>query len=413
MEKTTIQITEGLRKKLKLLASSRDISYKELLEDFIEIFQSMIPFKNEFEFARWFEKNLDYFGFKKIIEKRKEFPDYKLEDIEGKIKNVEIEILGKDFIRHGHDPRKVDLIICVYSDKEYINGVPVLSIVKGPGKLELIRKKKQIIAVTLDKELVEKIDKNVDGVKIKSRSEFVEKVIKEYLKKICVILAGGDPEKLFIKELKTYRPLVKIGKKTLIEDNILKCKKEGFKNIIIVGSQKLISKLYEILGNGTEYGVSIIYVEEKKELGSAKSLELVKDYIKTDFLFLPCDFYFDFDIKKLLEFHRSHNGVVTVGIHAGTSYDWRKGIVQMDGYKIIDYEEKPKKPKTYLVAVFIGFMKPEIFDYIPPGDVFWSLQENVFPRLAKEGKLVGYPIAGNWVNIHTKEDLKKALELKK
>lgn len=214
------------------------------------------------------------------------------------------------------------------------------------------------------------------------------------------------------KELNTYRPLVKIRKNTLIEETILNCRKAGFDNVIIIGFASLIARLYEVLGDGTKYGVGITYVEEKKELGSAKTLELAKNYLKNDFLFLPCDFYFDFDIKKLLEFHRSHNGIVTLGIHAGTSYDWRKGIVQMDGYKIIDYEEKPKKPKTHLVAVFIGFMKPEIFDHIPPGEVFWSLQENVFPKLAKEGKLVGYPIAGNWVNIHTKEDLKKALELK-
>jgi len=89
------------------------------------------------------------------------------------------------------------------------------------------------------------------------------------------------------------------------------------------------------------------------------------------------------------------------------------GVVVMDGYKIINHEETPKKPKTHLVSVFIGFIKSDVFNFIPPGDVYWSLQEHLFPKLAKEGKLIGYPIAGNWINVHTKKDVEKVIELKK
>jgi NDP-sugar pyrophosphorylase family protein len=154
-------------------------------------------------------------------------------------------------------------------------------------------------------------------------------------------------------------------------------------------------------------------VEEKKELGSAKTLELVRGYLKTDFLFLPCDHYFDFDLKDLYEFHLAHNGIVTLGVHVGTSFDWKSGVVEMIGYKVVDFEEHPKKPKTYLSSVFVGFMKKGIFNHIPPGDIYWSIQENIFPKLAKDGKLVGYPIAGNWVNIHSKEDVEKARNMNK
>ena len=166
--------------------------------------------------------------------------------------------------------------------------------------------KKIRVCLSLDPKIVNKVDSIVDGIIIKSRSEAVERILKEHIvdKKTAVVLAGGEPGKLFIKELDTYRPLVKIGKNTLIEETIMNCRKAGFDNIIIIGFASLIAKLYEILGDGTKYGVSITYVEEKKELGSAKTLELAKNYLKNDFLFLACDFYFDFDIKKLLEFHR-------------------------------------------------------------------------------------------------------------
>jgi NDP-sugar pyrophosphorylase family protein len=230
--------------------------------------------------------------------------------------------------------------------------------------------------------------------------------------KTAVILAGGEPKKLFIKELKTYRPLVSIGKKKLIEDIILKCKGVGFDNIVIVGFMKIISELQKAIGKGEKYGAKIDYVEEKREMGSAKTLELAKNYLKNDFLFLPCDHWFDFDLKKLQDFHLAQNGTVTLGIHSRTSFDWNKGVVVLDGSRITDFEEAPKKPKTHLTSVFTGFMKMEVFNYIPRGDVFCSLQNDVFPKLAAEGKLIGYPVPGNWVNVHSNEDIEKINSIK-
>jgi NDP-sugar pyrophosphorylase family protein len=272
---------------------------------------------------------------------------------------------------------------------------------------------KKRISITLDEKLIKQIDLIIDEVNVRSRSEAIEKLIKERIveRKTAVILAGGNPEKLFIKELNVYRPLVNIGRKKLIEDILLKCREAGFVNIIIVGFASLISKLYEVLGSGEKYGVNLTYVEESKELGSAKTLELAKKYLKSDFLFLPCDHWFDFDLKKLYEFHLMHNGTVTLAIHARTAFDWKTSVVVLDGYRIVDYEEFPKKPKTHLISIFIGVVKPEIFNYIPPGEIYWSLQKDLFPKFAKEGKLIGYPISGNWVNVHSKEDVEKVKSL--
>jgi NDP-sugar pyrophosphorylase family protein len=271
------------------------------------------------------------------------------------------------------------------------------------------------VSLSLDEEVLKEIDSEVDGINIRSRSDAAEKMFRAQLagRKKAVILCGGRPEKLFIPELKTYRPLVSIGKTTLIEYIVSKCREIGFKDVIIIGSSTIVSKIYEVLVSGGNFGVNITYVEEQKELGSAKTLELAKNYLNSDFLFLPCDHYFDFDLKDLYEFHMFHKGTVTLGIHTRTSFDWKSGIVEMNGYKIVDFEEHPKKPKTHLSSIFIGFMKKDIFDNIPPGDVYWSLQENIFPKLAKAGKLVGYPIAGNWVNIHSKEDVEKARNMNK
>lgn len=274
---------------------------------------------------------------------------------------------------------------------------------------------KKRISLTIDEEIISKLDKKIDGIVTKSRSNAIEKILRDHLtgQKTAVILAGGEPQKLYLDESDILRPCVNIGKTTLIEDTVAKCREAGFSNIIIVGFPTVISKIYEILGNGEKYKAKIIYIEEKKSLGSAKTLELAINYIKSDFLFLSSTFYIGFDLRKLAEFHNTYGSIATIGVHARTSYDWRKSIIDMEGYKIISFEENPKKPKTKLAGVLAGFMKPEIFNYIPPGEVYWSLQENIFPKLSTEDKLVGFHIGGNWVNVHNKNDVKKVSELMK
>lgn len=271
------------------------------------------------------------------------------------------------------------------------------------------------VSLTIDKNVLANIDKMVDHISIKSRSEAVEKILRDHStnRRTAVILLGGNPDKLYSKDLGCYRPLAPVGKSTLIEDTISKCREAGFSTIVIVGFPLVIAKLYEVLGNGEKYNTKVIYVEEKRSRGSAKSLELASNYLGSDFLFLSGTFYIGFDLRKLADFHKAHDGTVTIGVHSRTNYSWDKSVVEMDGYKIVEFEENPKTPKTRLVGVLAGFMKTDVFNMIPPGDVDWSLQENVFPKLAREGKLVGYPLPGDWLNVHDSSDLKTIGELRK
>lgn len=273
---------------------------------------------------------------------------------------------------------------------------------------------KKRISVTIDENVTKYLDMFVDGIRIRSRSHAVEEILRKHLieSNSAVILAGGNPENLFIPQLETYRPLVDIGGRTLIEDIILKARSAGFHNLVIVGSPIIITKIHEVLGDGSKYRTNLKYVEEQIPRGSAKTLELAKTGVTDDFLFLPCDTFFDFDLKKLYEFHLMQTGVATLAIYYSTRFDPRYGFVRLDGSKIIEFVEKPKKHSTPLVSSFIGFMKKEIFSYIPSGEVRRSLQENIFPRLAREGKLFGYPVAENWVNVHGKEDVKKVIKIR-
>lgn len=173
----------------------------------------------------------------------------------------------------------------------------------------------------------------------------------------------------------------------------------------------MIGECFKALGNGGDYGIEINYIEEKKVLGNAKTLQLVEKQIKNQFLVLPIDSFFTFDLNYLEKKHiQNQNATVTLAIQAERKNLMDLGIVEMAGDKIVNYEEKPKKPKTFLASAFIGMYNPKIFEYIPKGNVKWVLQTDVFPKLIKNNELYGCIISGVAINVHTQEDIKKAEE---
>ncbi|MFQ6085290.1 MAG: ribbon-helix-helix domain-containing protein [Candidatus Bathyarchaeia archaeon] len=183
---TTIQISEDLRRRLKVLSSYRDVSYNELLGDLIEVFTSSIPFRSKEEFKEWFERNIERFGFKEILRKRERgFPDFTLRDEMGNAQEVELELIGEDFERHGYDPGKTDLIVCAFTSRDEVKGVPVLSIIKPPKKREEVirRLEGRFTSVSIPTSLFKRIEQRIRDTGFTSVSGFVAYVLREIIAK--------------------------------------------------------------------------------------------------------------------------------------------------------------------------------------------------------------------------------------
>jgi len=258
------------------------------------------------------------------------------------------------------------------------------------------------ISLSMEKGVLEKLDREVDGKTILSRSEAAEKIIDRYIsqKKKCVILAGGKAENL--RSGDRYRPLLLVNGKPLILDITEKVRHAGYENIIIIGSKEVLSSIFRVLG---ESGIE--YVEEREHLGTAKTIALARPKINQTFLFLPCDHYFELDLVQMEQYHKQNKGVATLAVYSGKKYRWQtSSIVELEGNLITSYVEHPKESESFLTSLLIGFAEPEIFNYIPNAQLNYSLQEEVFTELAKKKKLVGYLFSGKWKNIHTKADAK-------
>jgi NDP-sugar pyrophosphorylase family protein len=105
--------------------------------------------------------------------------------------------------------------------------------------------------------------------------------------KTAIILAGGEGERLRPYTLVLPKPLMPLGENPIAEILIKKLAKEGFHKIIFAVNYRadLIKSFFE---NGKKWNVKIIYSFEKKQLGTAGPLTIIKN-LPNNFLVINGD----------------------------------------------------------------------------------------------------------------------------
>lgn len=104
------------------------------------------------------------------------------------------------------------------------------------------------------------------------------------------------------------------------------------------------------------------------------------------------------DIRKLIEFHKSHGKIATVTAVRPTA---RFGGMQFDGNKVVEFKEKPQTGEGWINGGFFVF-DPGIFNYLnSESDV---LEAFPMERLARDGQLMSYKHEGFWQCMDTVRD---------
>lgn len=118
------------------------------------------------------------------------------------------------------------------------------------------------------------------------------------------------------------------------------------------------------------------------------------------FIVLNGDIFADIDYKKLLETHLKLGALATIALYTVEDPS-AFGVAELcNGNYIKRFIEKPPKGQapSNLINAGAYALSPEVLDYIPEGRAV-SIEREVFPKLAEEGKLCGYTTEGLWKDI--------------
>lgn len=212
----------------------------------------------------------------------------------------------------------------------------------------------------------------------------------------AIILAGGFGTRL--RPLSCTRPkmLFPVANLPLMDWPLMNLSKGGVDTAILAVNY-MAEAIVRYLGP-TKYDLGIIYSREQRPLGTGGPLIKAKDLLNEDepFLVLNGDVVTDLDIRRLIEFHREKKGLATIAL-VQVPDPTRYGSVEKDweGH-VVDFVEKPEpgKAPSNLINAGVYVLEPQVLDYIQDGRAV-SIEREVFPILAKEGKLFGFETHGS------------------
>jgi NDP-sugar pyrophosphorylase family protein len=276
-----------------------------------------------------------------------------------------------------------------------------------------MKKMKERVTLTLEKDVLHVVDSRVDGANIKNRSHAIELLLRKALRgtapSVAIILAGGKGTRLRPITDKVPKPLIDVRGRPILDYNIELCKTYGITDIILsIGYMK--EQIREHYKDGSRLGVKITYIEEDKPLGTAGPLRVIRDRLTDTFVLMNADELKDINLAKMFQVHLQNDASATIALTTVEDPSMY-GVAVLDANKIMGFVEKPKKEQapSKLISAGLYILEPQIIELIPDG--FAMMESDVFPKLARQGVLCGYPFSGQWFDTGTPERLERARKL--
>ena len=238
-----------------------------------------------------------------------------------------------------------------------------------------------------------------------------------------VILCGGMGTRL--KEETEFRPkpMVQIGNKPILWHIMKIYANYGFKDFVICLGYKgdMIKEYflnYEMMNNDftiqlgdhknvqvhgdhdeKDWNVTLAYTGEESQTGTR--VKKIEKYIEDDtFMMTYGDGVSDINIKKLVNFHKTHGKIVTMtGVHPSSRF----GEFTLNGSQVLNYNEKPQTKEGLINGGFFVFNK-EFFDYLSY-DEDCILERKPLEKLAADGELMLYKNEKFWMCVDTYREL--------
>ena len=220
----------------------------------------------------------------------------------------------------------------------------------------------------------------------------------------AVIMAGGYGKRLLPLTEQLPKPMLPVGDKPILERTIQQLRRSGIRDISLT-THYLPESIVEYFGDGSAFGVRLNYLKEDYPLGTAGGIKLMK---QTDnpFLVINGDILTGVPFQEMLNFHRKHHALLTVGVR---KYDVEVpfGVVELNEVHVNQIREKPLF--NFFINAGAYLLEPEVCDFIPSGRHFDMTE--LIQRLIEAGKVVvSFPIMEYWLDIGCHEDYAKAQE---
>lgn len=224
----------------------------------------------------------------------------------------------------------------------------------------------------------------------------------------AVMMAGGRGERLRPLTLTTPKPLLKLGRKAIIDQNIDSLTAYGVRHISVTVNY-LKEQIIEHFSEPTASGVKVDCVTEPHFYGTIGALKLVKEFHNGTILVMNSDLLTNIDYEDFFLHFQEHEAMMSAAAIPYT-ISVPYGIFELEGRNIRGVKEKPVYNLYANAGIYL--LRKEALQYIPDNETF-NATDLIEALVADGQKVVRYPLSGLWIDIGTPEEYRKAQELVK
>jgi mannose-1-phosphate guanylyltransferase len=224
-----------------------------------------------------------------------------------------------------------------------------------------------------------------------------------------MLLAAGLGTRLRPLTYELPKPMVPILGRPVMEHILRLMARHGFDDVV-ANLHYFPDLIRSRFGDGSDYGVRLVYSYEPELMGTAGGVGNVRDHFGGEtFLIISGDALTDVDLTALWEAHKRKGGIATLALKRVDDPSQLGVVIVNEDGRIQGFQEKPDPAEALsnLGNCGIYVFEPEIFDYFPEREfVDWAM--DVFPRLlAEDVSFYGHEVEEYWNDVGSLEEYRQ------